>query len=331
MLVKNPVGILSRGVFFCLLVFLYPFAQAQPPALFPTRDQNPFVLAHGLPTPVSARLPAPCELKTVTSFNVSNTINLYQTPNEQFFVDTEIYQLNVQLDYALNKSWLIGLRTPFTGYTSGVFDRSIDYYHQTLGLPQNVRPLFPANQFAMNYQRNGITEFNRDSRSYGLGDINLVTAWQAYREADTAMSYWLSISLPTGNSNKLTGDGSSNLSLWLAADTRTADNFWFMANLGFMAMDNPDILKSINNTTVWFGNAGLQFQAWESILLKLQLDYHSALYNSAIDFLGSALQLSFGGSVVMNKQTSLDIAITEDIQTLASPDVTLNVSLVKSF
>lgn len=331
MLVENPVGVFTRGVFLCLLLFFYQAAQAQSPALFPTRDQNPFVLAHGIPAPTSARLPAPGELKTTTSVNISNTINLYQTNNEYFFIDMEIYQLNLQLDYSLDKHWLIGLRMPFTGYASGVFDRSIDYYHQTLGLPQNVRPLFPANRFAIEYRRNGVTEFSRDSRSNGMGDIDLVTAWQAHRDADTALSYWLSISLPTGSSYKLTGDGGSNLSLWLAADNRLAENTWFMGRLGFMVMSNPDLLPSINRDSVWFGNLGLQFKAWENILLKLQLDYHSAFYDSSVEFLGSAMQLSFGGSVIMDKQTNLDIAVTEDIQTLASPDVTLNVSLIKSF
>ncbi|HEY9053074.1 MAG TPA: DUF3187 family protein, partial [Gammaproteobacteria bacterium] len=80
-----------------------------------------------------------------------------------------------------------------------------------------------------------------------------------------------------------------------------------------------------------FAVAGIQYHAWQSVLLKAQIDAHSALYKTDMNFLDDVIQLTFGGTVLFGHHNSLDIAIAEDIDSGTSPDVNFNFTLRTQF
>ena len=65
----------------------------------------------------------------------------------------------------------------------------------------------------------------------------------------------------------------------------------------------------------------LAWLALEWLELKLQLDMHSAMYDSELKQLGSSMQLLAGGTLHLPGDVLLDLGITEQVITDATPDV----------
>lgn len=327
---QNPVVMFCNRVFYCLqIILLLSFSScvfSSNITPFTTRDQNPLVSIYGLPLPVSARLLQPQQTRWHISTNFSNTINSEQTANELLFVDIETHNVNIIFDTAIQKDWMFRLQLPLIKHYGGFMDKWINDYHDLLKLPEGVRPLHPVDQLSVHYELNGSTLLDIQQSQSGLGDISLQLAYQSTRNNDFSLSYWSSLKLPTGDSRKLTGSDSTDIAFWLACDKKLQNSLWAYSNLGILFMTDSDVMSDIHKNKALFLTAGLQFQASQDIQLKLQFDNHSAFYDTTIDFLGPVIQLTFGGSIILDTQSELDIAIAEDIQTSASPDVNFNLT-----
>ena len=137
----------------------------------------------------------------------------------------------------------------------------------------------------------------------------------------------MSVKLPTGDEDKLTSNGATDLSAWLALDKKLTDNWLINLNAGvvFLGADN---YKNIPlSDQVFYGHATLGLVVNEDIDLKLQLQGHSSYYDqSRLKILGDTYFLTFGGSIKINQCNQLDIAMSEDIKVDASPDASLIIS-----
>ncbi len=316
------------GKLICLIILsvfsLSGFAKQPEPFL--SRDQSPFSIIFGLPLASSAKLLTNNQSRWTSSLNISNTINAQDNASENLFIDVETSNLNFLYDYNFKDNWMLRVQLPYVAHSGGFLDSFIDQYHKTLGLPEDIRPFFPNDQVDINLSSNGNSFVDINSTQSALGDISLQMAWQAHQSEQSAVSYWLSLKLPTGNANKLTGSGATDIAGWGAMNYRLTETRWLYGQGGLLYMGNSDIFKSIQNNFAVFGNAGIKFQPWNSIELKAQLDFHSAFYDSNLEFLGPVIQLTFGGSYIINEKHKLDFAVAEDIKTGASPDVNFNIS-----
>lgn len=327
MILKNPARKFCRRVFYCLkFIVLVTIGQAHADSATPflTNDQNPLLNIYGLPLPTTASILQQDENRIITAINISNTINVEKKDNEDLFVDAETYQLDLLLDYGIYKNWMIRIHLPFITNEEGFMDSMIENYHDTLGLPEGKRPLHPRDVIRIQYQLNGANILNIREQQSGIGDISIQTGYQTQKENNFNLSYWASLKLPTGSAEKLTGSDNTDIALWLATDKRF-ESFWGYANFGLLYMAGSDVLKQQHKNTVLFGTMGLQIQPWDSVILKAQLEGHTAFYDSDTDFLGSAILITFGGTIIFDHAT-LDIAVAEDIQALASPDVNFNIA-----
>ena len=328
MCTRNPVGYFTNGVFYCLLflsVLVPPAVKAEAVQPFTTRDQNPLVLIYGLPTPVSAKLLATNESRLTTSLNLSNTINGESPGSEYLFVDAETYQLNIFYDYGIAENWMLRLQLPLIRHSGGFMDTWIDRYHNLLGLPEHIRPAYPNDQIHIDYMNAGQSLLAIDSSESGLGDISIQLAYQAMAEKTTELSYWLSLKLPSGDASQLTGSDATDLALWLALNKSFASDYWFYLNAGGLIMGDSKVLSDQHNDFASFTSLGIQFPEWHRLLFKLQLEGHSAFYDSNTRFLSEVVQLSFGATIQF-QHSSLDMAVAEDLRTLSSPDVNFNIT-----
>jgi len=292
---------------------------------FSSRDQNPFTLIFGLPTPSTAKLLSNNQSRFSSTLNLSNTINLQQNNNEQLFVDVESYQLNLTHEQALTKTWMFSIELSFLRMGAGFMDSWINNYHQLVNLPEGIRPNFPNDQFSINYSRDNNNLLNITQGVSSLGDTSLKLAHQLSSN-NSHLSIWGSLKLPTGNSQKLSGSGAFDIAFWMAYDrVLSASSGWFI-NAGNVFLGAGNILSAQQKSSALFASTGFQFHPWQPILLKAQLDMHQAFYNSSLKFLGDVLQITFGGSILLNKNNRLDIAVAEDIQVAASPDVNFNIN-----
>ncbi|MCW8830912.1 MAG: DUF3187 family protein, partial [Gammaproteobacteria bacterium] len=73
---------------------------------------------------------------------------------------------------------------------------------------------------------------------------------------------------------------------------------------------------------VMFAHAGIHWQAHETFDLRIQFDGHSRFYSdSRLKLLGSAYNIVFGGRIHVGDCSEFDLAVSEDIQVGATPDV----------
>jgi len=308
------------------LTLLSGHSFANQPSPFLSRDESPFSLIYGLPLASSAKLLENKQSRWISSLNISNTINLQANANENLFIDIETWNVNFLYDYSFKENWMLRVQLPYIVHSAGIFDSAIDSYHQALGLPEDIRPDFPQDQIHINLSRNAETLIDIYDQQSALGDISIQMAWQAQQSEQSAISYWLSLKLPTGDADKLTGSGAADIAGWAAINYRLNNTQWLYGQGGLLYMGDSDLFKSSQNNLAAFGNAGIKFKPWNSIELKTQLDMHSAFYDSSLEFLGPVIQITFGGSYIINNKHKLDFSVAEDIKNGASPDVNFNIS-----
>lgn len=332
MLPQNPARSRSRGVFYGLcFLFSCQIAQAQPAEPFATHDQNPLVAVYGLPSPVNARLLATGDSRWLTSLNITNTLNVDHSASRELIVDAETKQLNLVYEYGFRQDWLLRLQFSASHHNAGYFDSWIYDFHDLLGFKQGYRTLIPDDQFRIYVSDNGNPLLDLQTAQTGLGDTQVQLGRQITADTTSASSLWLSLKLPTGDSARLTGSGHADFALWLAMQQQFGDSIWLHGQLGGLYMSDTDILPTLHKQTAGLGNLGLNYAWSDSLQLKAQLDMHSPLYNSQLHFLDTAIQLTFGGTKAISKKHTIDVAMSEDIQTGTSPDVTLNITWAIQF
>ena len=306
------------------LVFTSAIAQPASPLL--TRNQSPLSLIYGIPYASPARLLELNKSQWISSLNISNTLIEQKGSNDNLLIDLETWQLSLLFDYGFTENWMLRIQLPMIAHTGGILDSSIDKFHQVFNLPEGLRPFFPQDEITINYRRNNSNIINISSNQKDIGDISLQLAWQEKKSNTMAVSYWSSIKLPTGDYKKLTGSGSTDIASWGSVDFQLNSNHWLYGQLGLIFMHNNKVLNDIHKKWAIFSNFGIEFQAWQPITFKAQIDFNSALYDTNILFVGDVYQLTFGGSYLYNEKNKIDFSIGEDIKTSSSPDVSFNIS-----
>lgn len=179
-----------------------------------------------------------------------------------------------------------------------------------------------------------------DHDTYGLGDIRLLAGVQLYRDdgPDTgAVSLRASVKLPTGDSGKFHGSGSTDFALWLSGsgDYRLgAGHVAVYGGVGGLYMGEGDVLPDLQRQVAGFGTMGIGWRPVEWLAVKIQADAHTPLYmNSKLAELNSeAAQFMFGFTFALPGKLTLDLAVIDDlIYTSASPDVVYHLALRRDF
>lgn len=330
MKVSSPARRKSCGVFyFALLITSWlPIGHSQPAEPYASRDQNPLVAIYGFPLPVNARLLPANESQWRLTLNISNTVNIEETAALQLRVDAETHQLNLLYAYSVSDSWMLRLQGSITQLGAGFLDRWINDYHNLFGLKEGDRPYVDVNQFQIYVRSQSTTLLNLQAPQSGLSDLQIQLGTQLQKTANNATSLWISVKLPSGDSVKLTGSGATDFALWLSTQQQLESNTWLYATLGSLYMSDTDVLPSLHNHNAEFGNLGLSYSYNDWLQLKAQLDVHSTVYNTQLDFLDSAVELTFGGNIKVNAFNEIDLAVSEDIKYGSSPDVTFNISWI---
>jgi len=323
---KKPASFITSGFFLALLFFTEQNCFAEHPSPLLTRNESPFSLIFGLPLASSALLLKENSSRWISSVNISNTINAQSNTEDNLFIDIETWHVNFLYDYGFKDNWMLRFQLPYIVHSGGFLDTPIDSYHQALGLPEDIRPYFARNQVDIDLSHNNETLTDIGSKQKSLGDISIQIAWQANKTQQHALSYWLSLKLPTGDEDKLTGSGATDIAGWASMNWGLTDTRWLYGQTGLIYMSDSDDFKALQNNWAIFGNAGIKFQPWDNFELKAQFDFHSALYDSDLEFLSHVLQFTFGGSYNINKKHKLDFSVVEDIQSSSSPDVNFNIS-----
>lgn len=267
------------------------------------------------------------ETQWSSSLAITNTLNVESNTNESIHLDYENYQLNLSYQYGLNKNWNIKLDLPVIYQSGGIFDSSINRWHDFFGLPEANRPFVENNQYNINYVSQGKTFLNLNETNLSLGDLQIVAARKLINEESTTISIWTALKLPTGNKSKVTSNGAADVSAWLAINQKIADDWLLNINAGTTILGANEYQDIVLSDYTVYGHVMLGWIVTDSINLKIQLQGHSSYYDdSRLRILGSTHLITFGGTIKINNCHHFDIAMSEDIKLGASPDASLLLS-----
>jgi hypothetical protein len=159
------------------------------------------------------------------------------------------------------------------------------------------------------------------SPASGLGDVQASLGYDVVASEASGLSAWLSVKLPTGDADKLTGSGATDVSLTLAGERRVDDAWSVFGQAAVTWLGEGDLLSYRQRSVVWSGLAGASARVWRGLSLKAQVDAHTAAFDSDLDFLNEAIVLTVGGDYRFASGWLMDIGVSEDIAVEHSPDV----------
>lgn len=312
-----------------LIFFLALSVPSAPKAdLFQLRDQNPLIVGYGLPLLSTSELPGRGQWQGTLAYNLSNTLNSEgKSPQatDYLLIDGETAVLDIQFLRGWGDRWAWGIHLPFIRHSAGDLDGFIENYHDVMGLPQGDRPRVPRDRMAFVVRHNGRELLNLSEASSGPGDIGLLLAYQWVEGDDYKLALHAKLKLPTGQADRLTGSNGIDYANWLTVQ-RPLDPDWTIAGyLGFILLEEGDILPDLQNRQVFFGGGGLEWHFSSTLTFRLQADMHTGFYkDTGFRFLNEALILNMGGTLKLTDRVALDISVGEDIMVGASADVSFH-------
>lgn len=291
------------------------------PAPFVVRDQNPLLAGFGLPTAMPSRIPLD-DLSGGVDLYWGTTALMQERGNEALLVDAETREARLTLQGSFTHTrlgWQLQLPYRYTG--GGNLDSFIDSWHDTFSLPDGARSTLPRDQIGIAYTRAGTRQLNIDSSASGLGDIQAAIGYQPPTSEVALLTAWLTINLPTGDADELTGSGGTDVSLLLAGQRGLSERWSVFGQAAATYLGDGDPLSDQQRSVVWSGMVGTSVRTWRGLSLKAQIDAHTAAYDSDLDFFSEAVVLTVGGDYLFESGWRLDLGVSEDLAVEHSPDV----------
>jgi hypothetical protein len=274
-----------------------------------------------LPSALPVRL-ASDSWSVATDLNWASTSLVQRADAELLVVDAETREARVTIGRSWSSGFAAQLELPYRYTGGGVLDEAIDSWHDLFDLPQGARATMPKDRVRIVYERAGATLIDIDSSASGLADASLDFGYSLRSTTATAVAAWLSVKLPTGDADRLTGTGATDVSLAIAGEHRFREDWSVFGQAGVTWLGDGERLSAQQRDVVWSGLAGVGWHAWRGLQLKAQLDAHSAVFEDTdLDFLGAALVLTVGGDYRFESGWRFDAAVSEDIAVESASDV----------
>ena len=296
---------------------------------FTVRDQNPLLAGFGLPTTMPSRIADGWAANLDIYWG--STALMQEEGSEAILIDAETREARLTLQGALSDriGWQLQLPYRYTG--GGNLDSFIDSWHDFFGLSEGARPILPKDQTNIVYARNGVRQLDMRSSASGLADIQAALGYSIHASTDSALMAWLSVELPTGDEDRLTGNGATDVSLLLSAQHRLSERWSAFGQVAGTWLGESDLLPLEQDSVVWSAMAGVSVRAWRGLSLKAQVDAHTAAYDSGLDFLSEAVVLTVGGDYRFDSGWRLNLGVSEDFAVEHSPDVVFVMGLKQAW
>ena len=321
-----------QAVFAALLAFVTlacPSVHADP---LLTRNQNPLVLPYGLPNPLPARLPAAGSGRFTADVNWSNSADDDFSNSHGFTMDAETQDVRFRLEYAFGKDWAGLVEIPWRHLSGGTLDGFIENWHDLFGLSNGSRDHMPKDRLLIEYQQDDQVRLQVDDSASGIADVPVALGYQINATERNAFAAWLTVDIPTGDSDGLLGSGALDAALSVAGQSQLAEHWQVFGQLDAVWLGQGDILPQYQQNFAWAGLAGVSWNAWRSLDLTVQVYANSRIFDVSINGLsGDAVVLSYGGTWRTSGGWRFDLGMNEDIEVNASPDATFYFAVQRGF
>lgn len=299
--------------------------------LFQVRDQNPLLLGFGLPFASSTELPKLDHWAVSIAHTRSNTLNDERSDGEHLVLDGEVGLSTLSVFYGVDKDWSVGLVVPVISHGGGGLDRLIVDFHDRFNFPNGARKRVPDNQLNYSYMRNDQAVLAYDQSGASLGDVALLLGYQWVAEGRDQAALYAQFKLPTGDPDKLSGNGEFDYANWFTARRSLGGNWMVQGAFGLALLGNSNH-PIPNYNHVFFGALGLDWTPVNRLSLRVQFDYHGKVFRGTkLDLLGPVVSVTSGVAVQLSSRTTLDLAVVEDALVNASPDVQFHMGLHHRF
>lgn len=293
------------------------------------RDANPFVAASGLPfAPPSAGAD---DWRIEAMLAASNTEVGFDTGGERLTYDAEIHEARIAVTRAFGARWLLRAMLAEVDVGNGFLDGFLEDYHRTFGFSNGDRGRLGTDGHAIRYDDgNAMDTVALDRRLHAAAPL-LVDL--AFRGASSERAQWVAgatVKLPTSHASPLIDDRGADFSLWLALQSTDGQSRWpWGARVGVMQRGNTRLLADRANDQVPFADAVLGYRLTPHWDVAAQLQWHAALYDSAIPLLDDAATLALSSAWHADAGWTLRAGLVEDAIPRHAQDVTFFISLAK--
>ena len=309
----------------CLFCCSYPaIADDQYLDSFPLRSHNPFIQIYGLPAFQTAALARPGGFVVGMSVDITNDADDSESDSDQLIIDGETTTVGLSIRRRVHERLELGIDVPFVRHSGGTLDGFIKDWHSMLGL-SNARRDGPNDQLRHTYISDGATLFSLDSSVSGIGDVQLSAAMPFGN-----LTVRAAVKLPTGDPDKLTGSGATDVSLGVYGShvyTFRERDLSLSGFVGGLALGDGDVLPEFQRSFVPYGGVALRWQATGKLGLATQLSMQGSYFDTHFDDIGgNTAQLGFGADYRAG-DFLWRLAIAEDINASATADVGVQLSV----
>jgi len=286
-----------------------------------TRNQHPLVTLYGLPMPLAARLPGPGSGRIGATVNWSNFATTDTTERRSYTLDGEVFEVRVQGAHALGERFAVQGELAWRQLSGGSLDSLVESWHDLFGLPNGSRNRLPEYALLVEYRSGESTLLRVDDESSGLADLPLSLGYQLAASERGAVSAWLTVKVPTGKAEDLTGSGAVDVALSLAGERQLSERWQLFGQANVAWLGNGEVLADLQQDFAGSLLAGTSWKAWRGLELTAQLEANTAVMDTGTDLDGDAVVLTLGGRYKTDTGWAFDFGFSEDLQVNASPDI----------
>jgi hypothetical protein len=303
---------------------------AQTEAPLPITNRSPFTAVVGLPDARGGILLSHNASQLEATLDVANTSIVDTGANRLTIIDGETHRLNLHMARGIGGDWEVGLTLPLVHHSGGFLDQPIETWHDIFSLPNGNRDQLPQDRLLYAYTEGQTPLFSVTESTGGIGDLQL----HAARQLGEGLALRLSAKLPTGSERRLTGNGSPALAIGLHGSRAVGDALTWHGSVGglFTHADSIEILGERARPAIAYASTTLSWRIAPAMLLKAQLDAHSAPYRrTGAPLEEASLMLSFAAAFDLSDNWALEVGFSEDLMVESAPDIVFHAGLRTHF
>jgi hypothetical protein len=261
------------------------------------------------------------------SLSQSSTYTVQSSGHWVIDLDMEVTELNLRYKRIIKDVVEFDMDVPVLVIGGGFMDGFLESYHSTFGFGDPYgRSQRPDNEFLYEVRRDGDLIIKGRS-GIRFGDIRLALKKPLITFDGFALSVKGDVELPVGSAKNGYGNGSVDAGVCVLLDKKVTERIMTYWNVGAGFPGDVRGYEKVNLKNYIYGGAGIEGAVGENLSLLVQLQGESPIYPEtdlkAVD--RDAWLLVFGGRYKTGKR-SIDLSLTEDINTSGAPDFILNLT-----
>lgn len=294
----------------------------------PIRDLNPLLAGYEIPPALPSVMESGATLGAELA--IGNISLDQQSAQDSLQLDAELQRWPLSFAAPLTDRFNLRIELPYISVNGGQLDSFIESWHHTFGLPNGNRATWPSKRLLVRHSHAENVDYLLTDASRGIGDLTLRLGAQLRAHPSRHTTLWLSLKLPTGNAQQLTGSGAADLALSLATAQQLTARVITQQQVSLSVLGDGKRLATQQEDVVWSGSLGIGATLTSHWSVLAQLDGHTQVFDTGLRVLGNALQISFGPRYQSGKWHST-LLISEDLTVDTAPDVQFQLTVARSF